>query len=53
MNDLPINFTWQNFNNINYLTLTRNQHLPHYCGSCWSFATTSSLSDRIKIKRKA
>ncbi|KRW99273.1 hypothetical protein PPERSA_08399 [Pseudocohnilembus persalinus] len=51
--DLPTNFTWQNFNGTNYLTLVQNQKLPQYCSSSWAFAAASSLSDRIKIKRKA
>jgi len=50
---LPTNFWWGNNNSTNYLTLQRNQHIPQYCGSCWSFAVTSSLSDRIKILRNA
>lgn len=50
---LPANFWWGNLNSTNYLTLQRNQHIPQYCGSCWSFAVTSSLSDRIKILRNA
>ncbi len=27
--------------------------LPRFCGSCWAFAVTSSINDRIKIMRKA
>ena len=50
--DLPANFTWSNINGQNLLTLVRNQHIPQYCGACWSFAATSALSDRIKILRK-
>jgi len=46
---VPDDFTWGNVNGVNYLTNMRNQHLPTYCGSCWAHATTSSLSDRIKI----
>jgi cathepsin X len=38
---------------VNYLTTVRQQHLPEYCGSCWAQAAASSLSDRIKIMRKA
>ena len=53
LKDLPTDFFWGNVSGVNYLTVGRNQNTPQYCGACWAFATTSALSDRIKIMRKA
>jgi cathepsin X len=50
---IPETFIWNAVNGSNYLTNIKNQHIPQYCGSCWAQAATSSLSDRIKIARKA
>lgn len=50
--DLPANWSWADVNGVNYLSWTRAQAVPHFCGSCWAFATTSSISDRINIMRK-
>jgi cathepsin X len=50
---MPNNYWWGNISGTNYLTFQRNQHIPIYCGSCWAFAVTSAMSDRIKILRNA
>jgi len=53
LRDLPASFDWGNVGGRSFLTHSLNQHLPHYCGSCWAHGSLSSLADRIKIARGA
>jgi len=49
--DYPEEFNWCNRDGVSYCTISKNQHIPQYCGSCWAFGSLSSLADRVKIAR--
>jgi len=34
------------------VTVSKNQHIPQYCGSCWAFSAASAVSDRLRLMTK-
>jgi cathepsin X len=49
---VPDAYDLRNISGLDYTTANKNQHIPQYCGSCWAFAASSALSDRIKFLRR-
>jgi len=48
----PASFSWCDKDGKSFCTMSRNQHIPQYCGSCWAHGAISALGDRVKIARK-
>eukprot|EP00418_Pyrodinium_bahamense_P006570 CAMPEP_0179023808 /NCGR_PEP_ID=MMETSP0796-20121207/7123_1 /TAXON_ID=73915 /ORGANISM="Pyrodinium bahamense, Strain pbaha01" /LENGTH=716 /DNA_ID=CAMNT_0020719735 /DNA_START=59 /DNA_END=2210 /DNA_ORIENTATION=+ len=51
--ELPVEIDWRWKDGHNYATVARNQHIPKYCGACYTFGAMSAFSDRIRIARGA
>jgi cathepsin X len=49
--NVPDRWSWADVNGTNFVSLTVNQHIPTYCGSCWAQAAVGALSDRINIMK--
>ena len=49
---LPEALDWRWVNGTVFTSRVGYQLLPSPCGSCWAFAATGALSDRVKIATK-
>lgn len=47
--DMPDTFSWGNYNGANLLNLVRQSNKPLRCDSCWAFAVTEMISDRLNV----
>jgi len=46
---MPDTFSWGNYNGANLLNLVRQSNKPLRCDSCWAFAVTEMISDRLNV----
>lgn len=47
--DLPKEYDIRDLEGVSYASIDRNQHIPQYCGSCWTQSSASALSDRLAL----
>ncbi len=47
--EVPTEWDWRSVSGVNYLSFTRTQETPVWCGSCWALAATSTIADRFNI----
>jgi len=48
--DTPAEFSWNNYNNIDFTTSAKNQR---NCGSCWAFGAMGVIESMINIRENA
>jgi len=48
----PASYDIRNIDGMDYASTDLNQHIPHYCGSCWCHGAMSSVADRINLLKK-